>query len=999
MRFILCALALAGLALAALAVELPIEAESFTLGTGWSISDSGYFPAQPNLWSRTKIMADAGDAPAVATKTVEIPQAGAYRLWVRFESPYGFDTRFRVQIRQGDRDALNAVFGGRLDAKYFPFGRGKRVMGPWDWHNTDYVYQDATATLAPGPAQIVISKAANGQPGARRILDLLYLTDDLKLLPGDDWAQGNDSPPILSRFTVPVYLRCTGTGALQVDSSLYLIGYYKGAHLTRYLSKTGLTVAKPEAGAYLQAGERSAWGRLDVPSVMPPVLSLATLGTAPLTVEVAVDTPAHVVKTLTLAPGTPTDLVVGIGKAKYEAGLLGKAGALTVSEIFAKQTALVNAVKAPGTPAKRIPLATPLGKYRLDETFALARACGINAEFYDVNPAIYGAAPRLQGFIPTTGFITQQNAFMSRECYEGNFAALDALFAKAAADQQAALGRALPVHVKLIEEAGPPPIETLLAYPAVKERFIAYLATQGTTLEAALADRNIWHYETNRFRALLFAQTAAEATKLVEKYYPAGTKANSGSFYPTTGEYPALGRGDDCFTLFKARGVTEFCSEMSWGLGSTPDYMGAETESYEAALARALCKYHDATMGTYVISDGNRGYTGDFVETASYALLSQGFDWLSYYHLSYPGECSFLGNPDVQAGIKRVSHRVGQVEDALAGAAVKPAPVALGWSLTTDIWDLARMGDEELGPGNQVYPQERQLLYLLLRHLQVPVDLLSEEDLTDGYLKPYRAYVLVGDHLRPEAAAALRQWVQDGGTLISVAGGGFFDHYGRPLATLKDVFGINSATLLKAMPTLRPKLELVHAAPLDTITFADGKTMDVFAYRQAFEVGDGTVLGRFANGEAAAVAHPFGKGRAVIIGALPGAAYCKPAIPVKPFGRGGSDELSQFVPTRYAAGVAAVVQAALGDMPRPAVCSHPLVEATVLTGNGATLIPLVNYGAAPVKGLTVRLNLAALGAVREVRGSFGKVTVKRLDPGTLQVTVPKLDKWEVLIAR
>ena len=982
------------------AVELPLEAEDFTLQKGWKVSDGGYFPAQPNLWSRTKIIADETDRPASAVKTVEIPATKTYNLWVRFESSYGFGARFKVKIVQDGKVMLDAAFGGKDEKKYFPFGRGHRVQGPWDWHNTDYVYQGATATLEKGPAKITIYKDKNEQPPARRVLDLLYLTDDLQLVPGNDWEMTVANPPIISRFTVPLFVRCKmeeGEGALQVGASFYLLGYYRGAKNTCYIAKTGAVPAAPAREGWLQAGEAVGWQRIDVPTAMPPVLTLAPVGNGKLTLEVAAFRPDNVVKTLTLEPGAkPVDLIVGIGMTKYEAGLLGGHKALTFEEMIRKQTALANAVKAPGVPAKKILLGTPLGQ-PLPLYFDLARALGINAQFYGADPAIYGVNPTLAGFQTATGFMTLQNSFMSKECYEGDFTALDALYKKMAADQKTALGRDLPVNIKLIEEAGPPPIDTLLTYPGVKARFEQFLAEQGLTLERAKANKAQWHYLTNYFRCLLFARTSAEATKLVEKYFPAGTRTNSGSFYPTTGLYPALARGDDPFTLFTERGVTQFCSEMTWGLGSSPDYIGPQSESYQGTLGRALAKYYNVPMGTYVISDGNRGYTGDYVEWASYALLSHGFSWLSYYLLGYPAECSFLGYPDIHAAIKRVSYAVGSVEDDLLSAKMRPARVALGYSLTTDIWDLADPGKIELGPGNTVYPQERHLLYLLLRHLQYPVDILSEDDIANGGLNGYQAYVLVGDHLRPEAAAALKAWVANGGTLIAVAGGGLYDHYHQPLATLNEVFGIKGAKLQKTMPTLRPKLELLHTAPLDTITFTTGKTMDAFAYRQQFTVGEGTAIGTYQNGEAAAVSHAYGNGKAVIIGTLPGAAYLKPAIPMRPFGRGGEDELSQFFPTKYAAGVADIIGGAVGNLPRPVICADRLVEANVLAAPDRYVIPLVNYANAPVRSLKVRLNTAELGNLTDVRASFGRIINLKRDDTGIDLEIPRLEKWEVLV--
>lgn len=240
------------------------------------------------------------------------------------------------------------------------------------------------------------------------------------------------------------------------------------------------------------------------------------------------------------------------------------------------------------------------------------------------------------------------------------------------------------------------------------------------------------------------------------------------------------------------------------------------------------------------MASGLYGYSGDYVETASYALASHGFTALHYYDSS--SHSTFNVYPDIRMAIKRCSSALGAVEDALVECSVVPAKVALGWSETTAIWDQAVSTDTGFNmPGNVMYQLERHYLYLLLRHLQLPVDLLCETDIEEGRLKDYKAYVLVGDHMTAKAAKSLREWVEGGGVLVSVAGGGPWDEYNRPLDTLKDVYGIKGARqyakergeeyvpgavyrvnpadnrLVKQQQALRAKLELVHAHPPDMI--------------------------------------------------------------------------------------------------------------------------------------------------------------------------------------
>lgn len=418
-------------------------------------------------------------------------------------------------------------------------------------------------------------------------------------------------------------------------------------------------------------------------------------------------------------------------------------------------------------------------------------------------------------------------------------------------------------------------------------------------------------------------------------------------------------------------------------------------------MGRAMARYAGNPPENYVISDGNRGYTPAYVELTSYAMAAQGFDSLSYYTLGYPHECNIFGYPEILKAIKRVSYNLGAVEDKLLEAEVLPADVAIGWSMTTDVWDMAEPLEVTFGPGNCIYPQERQNLYLLLRHLQTPVDILSEEDVIEGRLKNYKVYVLAGDHLSCQAAKILKEWVAAGGCLVSVAGGGLLDEYDRPQDTLKEVFGIKEARLDKKAQALRNKLELLHAHPLDEIIFTGKATLPVYGYRQSFEAGSGQVIGSYGNGQAAAVLNSYGQGKALIIGALPGTAYLAGAFPRKPYGRGGGD-LSSYIFPDYQKGVRELIGTLLPSACIKASVSisrEPMVEVNLLRDKknaNRYYAALVNFSGKPIKNLAVEIDSRALGGIARVEGAFGPVSqAPDKDKDTLTVIL-NLDKFEVL---
>jgi len=1056
-----------GLIANAVAHEVCLEAEDLKTDRGWRVITGyeGYMPSEPDRWSGNRLRADASDEPAKAQARFEVPAAGTYHLWVHFESAYGFDSLFTVEIRQGRRTRVTAELGGKEQSKYFLFGRGWQVQGPWHYHNADWVYQKAAVTLDAGPATLTLKKGRNGRPAGLRVLDFLYLTDDLALEPGDDFRWGRTretAPPILGRFQTSAYVKvqispkATKSALVQVQPRFWQVGYYMGPRDTHYFTPAGLTTKKPAEDAWLAPGAETEWAQIRLHKVYPAILLVRSTEPAEVMICQDPEHPKDTLLTASIRPADPsapsvwrgefnglevTQIIVSTGNTLYEKAILQGRFARVFDEYLEEVTASLEAMEVPhGRKATRLHLLSvfPPRVNRFDMR-RLASALGINGQYGQCSASVYGPEGQEMGFVQDRGFIAIHNAHLrlsgcGTDCYEGNYDRLRQTYQKRYEELKKAGVGHLPQTIKLIEEAGAPSFGTLRTWDKINEQFRAYLKQHGvkppevlsreSLAELLATDRKpteeeMWQavtvgagspaeaetnpvlfYHSHCFRALLFARNCAGATRLVEEIFPTGSRAHSGSFLPSTGSMPVLAHGTDPFLLFKERGVSAYSSEISWGL-NLPDYLGPQMHSYESALSRALAKYHQVPRGSYLISDRNRGYPPDFVELVSYVFAVTGFDFWNYYTVYYPEGCSVVGIPETLQAIRRANYTIGAVEAHLEGTEVVPAKVALGWSLTSDVWDMSHPQPEPAWSraGNTIYAGERAYLYLLLRHLQSPVDLLSEADLTDGYLGKYSVYILAGDHLRPEAAEALKQWVEKGGTLVSVAGGGFLDHCNRPLDTLKEVFGIESARLEKKAESLRPKLELIHTPPLDTLTLTGNdrtRTMPVVGYRQTFKVSSGKTVAVYRDGRPAAVRNAYGQGQALILGTLPGHAYLFGAFPLLPFGRGGED-LSSIIYPNYNRTVRDALGTALsGLLPVPPVeVSDPLVEAWVLRHreSGAYSVGLVNFTGSPLGNLEVRVDAAALGGeIKKASSPFQEVR-SRVDNGRLVVTMqmPRLE--------
>lgn len=1060
-----------------------VEAEDMSLTGDWKIvkGQEGYFPAAPNCWSANRIRGGSDATPANASAEIDVPADGKYALWVRYESSYGFDAHFTVAIRQGGKSAAPVYeqrFGDRSDEKCF--NGAWRVQGPWSYHNTDYVYQKGIADLKKGRATIELFKNSSHDYMAARIIDLIYLTDDLAMAPGRElnaWYERGKNvadfyqPPVMMNCRRPVYFRINVDSAGPATSRVILAyrhgNGWRGPHRDLAFTTNSVLVERYEfenremeinverkkaefpPDELLPAGFKSGWARYD----------LSTFNTASIIVKSGVKlrlwVSHHADGNNAVAFDIGTNnlpvVLVATGNSRIEDELFRGKPAGTAEEFAKYFTDQLRAYKVPGKrPFLFGNLVNPEPSFG-EARWPFFEAAGGSGIYFSVPPELYlPENAKRWGANRSMAYKALQNMTLNFEYYEGDYPKMRKALENVHSVLSSNSVGDIPQTFKMIEESGPPALSKMSASTIISGKFRDYLKTLGVkpaemlsraALAAAVAagktsDADLWpsvnlcngtpqdaaenpalFYHSKMFGSILFADNSAMAAKMVEEIFPPGSRANSGATYPQTGHGVRRNWYDE-FMLFRRKGMTSFGSEITWGLCGTPDYAGTQSESYEGTIARGVAKYHDATLGpSHLLACKIYGYPAEYVELTVYALASHGFRSVHYY---VNGDFTGL---DHYKAMKKAGYAMGAIEEQLVGAKVVPARVALGWSETTAIWDQAVPTDSGYNrPGNIMYALERHYLYLLLRHLQLPVDLVTEADIEEGRLKDYDVYFLVGDHMASKPAAALRNWVEAGGVLVSGAGGGLWDEYNRPLDTLKDVYGIKGARqyareqgreyipgetyavnvndnhLEKAEQALRAKLELLHAHPLDTITCGEFQ-LPVLGYRQSFAVDGGGVIGALQSGNAAIVTNSFGKGRALIMGFLPGISYFYQAYPFRPYGRGGED-LSMCLYPDYKPlvrdAMASLLKTVWPAMGAAVTTSNPFVEANLmLQTNGAFYVALVNYSGKPIKDLSVRIRAADAGKAAKAKAVFGKASVKT-DAEHLIVTTP-IDRFEWLV--
>lgn len=186
--------------------------------------------------------------------------------------------------------------------------------------------------------------------------------------------------------------------------------------------------------------------------------------------------------------------------------------------------------------------------------------------------------------------------------------------------------------------------------------------------------------------------------------------------------------------------------------------------------------------------------------------------------------------------------------------------------------------------------------------LNVQADWVNIDDVWPENGKPaayHLLYLPYPVHLRPESAAKLRAWVEQGGTLVSEGCPGYFGDRGRvgtvqPNLGLDELFGARERYV-----EFTPDIS-------DDVTFSlpgADQAVPGALFIQAYEAAGGQVMGTYAPGYGfvgglpAVVDHTYGKGRTRLVGTFPGAARHRAVGPVE---RRGSPSGSTFTTHRLA---------------------------------------------------------------------------------------------------
>ena len=1023
-------------------VRLIAEAEDFTVKSGWQVTPyrENYFASTfaVTFLSRMGCLTAAEQGQAIAEQVVEIPAADEYQVLARYEQPYNFSCEFTIEIEQNGKVVARHELGRLTDPKIWPMNKNQRKpMERYWWGNTDdIVWQNpGTAKLAAGRAILRLLAGPQTNPrAAKRSVDVIVLTNDKDgvaaqakqrtYLELDGWlVQDGD---LFVRFTNPKDAPgpCLPVVApySQGQHSPYYI-HIRDWPTTRVLKSGRL----PDVTAYEIVGPRSLAVRADQ--------------LAPIVDPTPFTAPADPKK-----PNAPGKVVIPISEYLQPGDV---SGWVPVGQVL---DALHNCIWFP-----QAIYTNKNAEVYLKLEFAIPDGRGGLRSVKEITVHQDGTGHR-RGGLPGTNFEMPgniaPNAAMAQALKERFWLPEIRTQNEALQWLRAAVAKFPPVGSTAKRFL----IYQIMGFSSALDQF-----PEARELAAALGDNTAdnhhgiaanWHRDTKPGLPLQKTnldgvsvisygdETHLPSAKLTDAEFSAWLDAKgvkyAGPIQWTSiktdplyyysviagiekGAQPFI----DATAYYATNGVVAganygphsnyMVSEMFWirpfklnalSLAWSEDYVwqvpefSVQVVGYQTTGFRAGTKYHNQPIMMYVMPHSPGNTPRDF-RLSFYTCLAHGMKMVNYFcasPLAVGGTENYVATDDLPMwrAIYTVSHEAGIFENYVMHGRVRPAQIGLLLSSVDDVWGDFRNNNLAL------HNNERKAIYYALRHAQMPVDMLSEDDVIDGLAKDYRVIYVTQQWMHSKCLAALQAWVERGGTVVALAGGGFKDEFNRLNPQANNFYGAKnqeitvdpqlvSKYLLEDNKPFLTKQDLPVYEPIDTATWGQGTAsgVPVIVWKQNLEVGDGKVIGTFKDGRPAVIEKLHGQGKVYLFGFLPGQAYLKSGLPVRPVDRGGTDAgFDHFLPT----GMDVDLRRRLvddflpKDFVRPVVCSEPLVETTSIDSPGKLGVPLINYTGKPIEKLTVKI--AGLQSAKSVRSVERGVLKPKFDGELCTIELP-----------
>ena len=913
------------------------EGERFTVGDGkgWKVThqeESYGSHIYGGMWSTFGglLGAPAGSAGSVARQEVAISATGSFRVWSKYQSPPYYNYEHRVEIFQNGKKVFSYDYGKAKNPRLWSFS-GAYGLKPiaqtwWPW-GLDHDCAEAPrgpVALKAGAAEIRLTTLASAKPAGNRYVDFVLLTTDHRDTCDGFQKHGQAKSPFMFEAldATGIFMRFRNTSAAAAKVDLHT---NFGHHSWHCGPAKGSFPAQPVA-----AGKWSPWFGINrvVRLVTDEGLRVTVKGADKIPVEVA------------LAPGGKRI----IGRLEVPSG-----------------ESINFPLEITWDPGKRLRLSRDIA----DELIAASKkqwrkACAHKPRHIAFFGALSrGKVPWAMRFKDALGYNTQLPDTYEHLDVDGYFqhvrnpAAIRkhaaGLGAKRTKHRVASFGD--EIHIGSINFKDPklaPLFRKWLKARGLDARDLGGVEPEKATFNANA--RLSWYSKI--FSAHQRFEHYREMTHVAEQAY--GPQVLTGANFSPHHGVAYYGSNLQWIDAFKHNAMTMFWTE---------DYifsMGEPPQIFAFLLARAHCavKYNKQPIHMYVMPHAPAQDARNFRRNMLYAI-GAGAKHIDNFWVApqeqYSENYVSWGYTDTFRAIFESIYDTSAVEDLLIGSRRRAARVAIITGKATDINEnntrvdakddefAARCANAPAKLLQTICRKDQQALYLALRHAQVRVDLITEDDIIAGEaLKNYDVVYFAGEWINGRAVPKLDAWVKDGGVFCASSGLGHRNQFNEPETGLLKLLGIRKVETIRTLYHVRPLLELPLTRPIDQITLGKRK-IDAIGMKQVITADRGQVIAAWSDGKAAVTMRKSGKGKAFAIGTLGGLAYLKTALRVAPAARGGAEHI--YNPVDFSPAATQLVRLALdaADIKRQVACANPHVEALVRDNKTGTLLTLINW--------------------------------------------------------
>lgn len=925
----------------------------------------------------------------IATINVDIKESGRYLVLVRYEAAYRFETQFRVQVEQAGKTVLDRRYGSRDQLKIWAFRQKLKKEVGWSWgavENTVWEGHDAFANLKPGRAQIRLIAGNQPEPAAKRNIDLVMLTTDTEqvqmriekenYLPLDGMLtqSGDVYLRVTNRGGKPLTFsgkKATGGGNWQQHSPYWV-------HLRTWKTPSIVDVPPGKTSGWVEVG-----GSMD---------ALADgqwfwTGNGDYLAEFGLKNATGQIESLGKFAGSGDLTLAADGDTRYSKRLRKQDQVLYDLLNYLR---IENPAPHGRAPAKTIIYATTFTPLDQNEH---AAAVGRFKQMFALSDTKSDSAGG-RGYVDVRGVATPKLAEYCRN-----------LGADARNIAVVSLGDEIGLSSPRGQEAN--------------EAFRGWLKARGMKPADIRPDAgNDWakvvfdiapksketqpgvFYWSKRYQYHFGIQAIKQRTDILRSHLPnAGIGANFSPHYPQ--EHMYLGEVFKWVSVFRDSGMTMPWSEdYIWQVPvATP-----QLNNINLDLFRAANRHHPERKILYYVMPHMPNNTPNQWRRLFFGALGHGMKIINLFefrpvHVAYTE--NHVDDPAMYNMVLGSFRELGLFEDIIQDGQVQAGQAALWFSETGDIW----------GDSHDSFAPAKRTLYAAIRHQQIPLDIVVEQDALDGTLAQYKTLYLTDAHVSQAASAKIAAWVEAGGSLFATAGAGMLDELNKPNVALRKILGV-VPTSLEAPPDSRvvfTKQDLPFARVFEHVTRLASATastpqepgetvaIPVVGVRSRFKTNDAVVQYTFSDGSPAVAQNRVGRGVTTYCGFLPGLSYYHPAVPRRPVDRGATDEaMIHFLPTEFNTPAAELIAAAAANLPRPVDCSNPLVETTMIKSRQGVVVPLVNWTHQPIKALQVTISIDVPNT-KVMLASGRRVDVQQTDSG--RVYTFDLDVADALILR